>query len=268
MDLASDFGRRWHGSGRPPTHGSGFRSRRPVRNPVRSRGSLDRRIRRSAATGGIPMSLPSSTYRLQLHGGFPFKAAEERIAYFSRLGIGAAYLSPILLARPGSPHGYDICDHNRINPELGGESGFRELAESLRGAGLGCLVDYVPNHMGADPASNPWWWDVLENGPSSPYGRFYDIDWEPIKPDLKGKVLLPVLGDQYGRILERGEMRLRLEEGGLVLGYYEHTFPINPRMAPLVLAPDGDSGGLPFGEESPEGMEYLSILTSLRNMPA
>lgn len=212
--------------------------------------------------------IPHSTYRLQLHAGFPFSAVQELIPYLERLGIGAVYLSPILLSRPGSQHGYDICDHNRLNPELGGEEGFRELSSGLKGKSLGCIIDFVPNHMGADPASNPWWWDVLENGPSSPFAAFFDIDWEPLKPDLKGKVLLPVLGDQYGRILERGELQLALEAGALVLRYYEHRFPINPRMSPMVLLPDTDDGSPAFDESGEDGIEYLSILTSLRNLPA
>lgn len=210
--------------------------------------------------------IPASTYRLQLHGEFPFEAAREVLPYLHRLGVDTAYLSPILLASPGSRHGYDICDHNRINPELGGEDGFVRLSDSLRERGMGCLLDFVPNHMGADPASNPWWWDVLENGPSSPYAAYFDIDWDPLKPDLKGKVLLPVLGDQYGRVLERGELRLEYEAGGLVLRYYEHRFPINPRMVPLVLEPEDPEADLPLAEF--EAVEYLSILTSLRNLPA
>ena len=121
--------------------------------------------------------------------------------------------------------------------------------------------------MGAEPASNPWWWDVLENGPSSPFAAFFDIDWEPLKPDLKGKVLLPVLGDQYGRALERGEIQLALEAGALVLRYFEHRFPINPRMSPMVLLPESGDGNPAFDESGDDGIEYLSILTSLRNLP-
>ncbi len=213
--------------------------------------------------------IPHSTYRLQLHQGFDFDAVHGLIAYLRDLGIGAVYLSPILLAKPGSRHGYDICDHHRINPELGGEAGFERLAQALRSHGLGCLLDFVPNHMGADPASNPWWWDVLENGPSSPFAAFFDIDWEPIKPDLRGKVLLPVLGDQYGRVLNRGELRLSIEAGALVLCYWENRFPINPRMVPLVLGMGlgGEIDRLPFDADGDAGMEYLSILSSLRNLP-
>ncbi len=214
------------------------------------------------------MSAPSSTYRLQLSREFPFARVEDLVPYLKALGVGAVYLSPILLARPGSTHGYDICDHNRINPDLGGEEGFEALSRSLRAADMGCILDFVPNHMGADPLTNPWWWDVLENGPSSPFGRYFDIDWEPVKPDLRGKVLLPVLGDQYGRVLERGELRLDFAHGALVVCYHEHRFPINPRMAPMVLGYGVEQGRLPGQESQPHTIEFLSILTALRNLPA
>jgi len=212
------------------------------------------------------MSIPLSTYRLQLNANFPFGKTTEIVDYLKRLGIGAAYLSPILLAKPGSTHGYDICDHSRINPELGGDLEFDRLSEALQNAGLGCVVDFVPNHMAADPASNHWWWDVLENGPSSPYSPYFDVDWFPIKPELRGKVLLPVLGDQYGIVLERGELKIGIENGALILNYFDKKFPLNPRMAGMVLQPaEGDS--LPFTDPEFAG-EFLSILTSLRNLPA
>jgi len=211
------------------------------------------------------MSIPLSTYRLQMRGDFPFSEAQKSVAYLSRLGIGDLYLSPVLLAKPGSPHGYDICDHNRINPELGGDEGFDSLSESMKTAGLGCIIDIVPNHMGAEPKSNSWWWDVLENGPSSPYSAYFDIDWKPLKRELKDKVLLPVLGDQYGRVLERGEMRLGCVDGAFILQYFDHQFPINPRTAPLVL--DNPEGGELGFEDAEAETEFLSILTSLRNLP-
>ncbi|MEO6094480.1 MAG: malto-oligosyltrehalose synthase [Fibrobacteria bacterium] len=210
------------------------------------------------------MSIPSSTYRLQMHEDFPFQAAKEKIAYLRRLGIGAVYLSPILLARPGSRHGYDICDHNRINPELGGEEGFQDYAEALRRAGLGCLVDFVPNHMGANPGSNPWWRDILENGKASLYRDYFDIDWEPLKPDLRGKVLLPVLGTQYGKALVGGEIRLEYSAGAFRFRYGEHHFPMNPCHIPLLLENPGPPN---LRETQPEYGEYLSILTAFRNLP-
>ncbi|MEO7426439.1 MAG: malto-oligosyltrehalose synthase [Fibrobacteria bacterium] len=227
------------------------------------------------------MSVPLSTYRLQLHKDFPFSEARKRIGYMKRLGVGAMYLSPILLARPGSLHGYDICDHGRINPELGSEADFRDLAAALKEAGLVCILDFVPNHMAADAVSNPWWWDILENGPSSLYREFFDIDWMPIKPDLQGKVLLPILGDQYGKVLERGEIRLEFSEGGFHFRYGENRFPMNPCLVPQVLERESQSGNpepdaaagepgnvdAPLGEALPEDIEFLSILTAFRNLP-
>lgn len=211
------------------------------------------------------MSIPLSTYRFQLNSSFPFEKVEVLVSYLKSLGVDTVYLSPILLARPGSTHGYDICDHTKINPELGGLPAFEKLSEKLRDAGIGCLIDYVPNHMGAEPASNPWWWDVLENGPSSPFSTFFDIDWAPVKPELKGKVLLPVLGDQYGIILEKGELKLGVKNGALILNYWDKTFPINPRMMGMVFHPT-EGERLPINDPE-SNAEFLSILTSLRNLP-
>src|SRR5207237_7712877 len=138
-------------------------------------------------------------------------------------------------ARPGSMHGYDICDHNALNPELGSEADFESFVQAARAHGMGILLDFVPNHMGVDPQTNPWWRDVLENGPSSPYGRYFDIHWHPIKPELKGKVLLPILGDQYGVVLERGEIQLRGVDGVLTVNYFEHQLPVEPKQYPKIL---------------------------------
>src|SRR5262249_6643015 len=148
--------------------------------------------------------------------------------YLAELGITDAYLSPIFAAAPGSTHGYDVVAHDRLRPELGGEAGFAVLAETARRLELGLLVDFVPNHMGIGPA-NAWWVDVLENGPSSVYAPYFDVDWLPVKDELQDKVLVPVLGDQYGEVLERGELRLERDEGAFWLNYYEHRFPISPR---------------------------------------
>ena len=158
-----------------------------------------------AAHGARP---PSSTYRLQLTPAFGFDAARGVIPYLRSLGVGALYLSPILAPRPGSTHGYDVVDFGRINPELGGAPAFEALAVAAESAGLLLLIDFVPNHMGTGPA-NPWWWDLLENGPSSVHADSFDVDWYPLKVELTGKVLLPVLGGQYGEVLERGELVVR-----------------------------------------------------------
>ncbi len=159
-------------------------------------------------TRAQPARIPVSTYRLQFNARFPFAEAERLVPYLERLGITECYCSSLLAAKPGSTHGYDICDHSRINPELGGEEGFRQFAAALGKRGLGLILDFVPNHMSTDPSANAWWRNVLENGPSSPFAKSFDIDWDPVKVELKNKVLLPVLGDQYGVTLNRGELQL------------------------------------------------------------
>jgi (1->4)-alpha-D-glucan 1-alpha-D-glucosylmutase len=213
-----------------------------------------------------PIRRPISTYRVQLHADFPFAAARDLVPYLSRLGVTECYCSPYLKANPGSRHGYDICEHGTLNPELGGEADYESFCAALQSHDLGHIVDFVPNHMAADPRSNPWWRDVLENGPSSPFARFFDIDWDPIKFELRGKVLLPVLGDQYGHVLERGELQLRFEDGALHLWYFDLDLPINPAQSPRVLGLHMDRLGEELGED-PALREYLSILTALHNLP-
>jgi (1->4)-alpha-D-glucan 1-alpha-D-glucosylmutase len=213
-------------------------------------------------------AFPSSTYRVQFYGGLTFRSARALVPYLERLGTGAFYSSPFLKARPGSGHGYDVVDHNQLNPELGTAEHFQALMDGLQEAGIGHLVDFVPNHMGVDPASNPYWRDVLENGSCSAHAHYFDIDWDPVKVDLRGKVLLPLLGDQYGRVLERGELRLAYEGGALVLRYWDTELPINPRRAPIVLRHDLDRLTSTLGEDHPHVREFLSILTGLHNLPA
>lgn len=212
------------------------------------------------------LRLPISTYRLQLSRRFRFADACELVPYLDDLGVTDCYSSPILKATPGSTHGYDICDHGRLNDELGSDEEFAAWCAALQARGLGHLVDFVPNHMSCDATVNQWWQDVLENGPSSPYARFFDVDWDPVKPELKGKVLLPLLGDQYGRVLERGELQLRFEAGALRLQYFNRDLPINPRQSPRVLGMDVDRLEQQLKGE-PALREYLSILTALQNLP-
>jgi (1->4)-alpha-D-glucan 1-alpha-D-glucosylmutase len=180
-------------------------------------------------------SIPSATYRLQFHKGFTFRDALSILPYLRELGISHIYASPIFRASPGSMHGYDVCDHNEINPELGGRAGFDAFAAALRAHQMGLILDFVPNHMGISEAANGWWMDVLENGPSSPYARFFDIDWRPVKRELDDSVLLPILGDQYGRVLERGEFKLHFNEGAFCLDYHGRTLPIAPRTVEPIL---------------------------------
>jgi (1->4)-alpha-D-glucan 1-alpha-D-glucosylmutase len=172
-----------------------------------------------------PARIPGSTYRLQLNREFTFHQAREISEYLQELGITDCYASPIFTARPGSAHGYDICDWSEINPELGGAVGFEAWSARLRELGLGLLLDVVPNHMSADPA-NPWWQDVLEKGAASPYAEWFDIDWDSTIPGLKGRVLLPLLEDHYSTLLESGVIRLAWESGRLAVIYREKALPV------------------------------------------
>ena len=176
-------------------------------------------------------SIPRATYRLQFHRGFGFRDAAALAPYLARLGISHVYASPYLKARPGSTHGYDIVDHGRLNPELGDEVAFREMVAALRANGLGQVLDFVPNHMGVGGADNPWWLDVLEWGLESEYAGWFDIDWDPDRRYLRGKLLVPFLGDQYGAVLESGQLLLRFEPetgGFAVWAYGTHKLPICP----------------------------------------
>ena len=194
---------------------------------------------------------PGTTYRLQLHAGFGFSAARAVVPYLARLGITDCYTSPHLKARPGSLHGYDICDHNALNPELGSAADYGAFTDALAAHGMGQLADIVPNHMGIDPGANPWWRDVLENGRGSPYAAFFDIDWDPVKPELRDKVLLPILGDQYGAVLERGELQLAFAAGAFTVRYGAYDLPLDPLHLPALLAHDLDALRSELGEEGP-----------------
>src|SRR5258708_6443796 len=179
-----------------------------------------------------PRFVPASTYRLQVHGGFPLTAARDIVPYLKRLGLGAVYTSPYFAAEPGSTHGYDITNHNELRPEAGGAEAHTAFTDALRAGGMQHVVDFVPNHMGISTATNPWWRDVLANGPDAPSAHFFDIDWNPFKTELRRKLLLPILGDQYGVVLERGELRLELHDDQLRLAYFDHWLPIHARHFP------------------------------------
>src|SRR5437870_5392047 len=172
--------------------------------------------------------IPSSTYRLQFNRGFTFAQAREIVPYLHALGVSDAYASPYFQASPDSLHGYDITDHNKFNAAIGSREEYDAWVAELHAHGMGQVLDFVPNHMGIAEAGNEWWMDVLENGPSSMYAPYFDIDWRPIKSDLRDKVLLPILTDQYGRVLERGELQLRFEEGSFYLWYHDRKLPIAP----------------------------------------
>jgi len=170
----------------------------------------------------------SSTYRLQLSQQFTFDDADACAAYLSSLGVEQLYCSPVLQAAPGSNHGYDVVDPTRVNHELGGEMALQRLVAALHEHELGLVVDIVPNHMATAGRANPWWWDMLQNGPSSRYANYFDIDWESPISAVKGKVLLGVLGDRYGRELERGALTLQREGSEVVVRYEDQMFPVSP----------------------------------------
>ncbi|HEX2570373.1 MAG TPA: malto-oligosyltrehalose synthase [Polyangia bacterium] len=202
---------------------------------------------------------------MQLHAGFTFRHALAELDYLARLGITDLYVSPILTAARGSLHGYDVVDHGRLNPELGSEEDFRALTDALRERGMGLLVDWVPNHMGIAAGQNPLWEDVLENGPSSLYADTFDIDWQPTREEMHDTVLLPVLGDQYGQVLERGELQVLYEDGTFHLAYYEHRFPLGPRTLRPLLDSIVARTGLAESDEAQQELE--SIRAALDHMP-
>src|ERR1700737_1335934 len=177
-----------------------------------------------------PPSVPIATYRIQLTAAFGFDAATAIVPYLKALGITHLYASPFMKARKGSSHGYDVVDHTRINPELGGDAGFERLSGALRQHDLGLILDFVPNHVGVHFADNPWWLDVLEWGEASPHAVSFDIDWELLPYRARGGVLLPIIGSSYGEALEKGEIELRYGpgEGSFSAWYFEHRLPIAP----------------------------------------
>ena len=213
------------------------------------------------------MRIPSSTYRLQLHSDFTLANAAEIVEYLHELGISDCYLSPLAQARAGSRHCYDVINHSRLNPEIGGEEGFRDFAVKVRKLGMGIVVDTVPNHMCIADPGNAWWFDVLENGPSSPFASFFDIDWHPPKHDLADKVLLPVLGDQFGRVLENKEIAAAYRNGAFSATYHNMVFPLAPRTWTVILEPAYAKVEREQGESSREALELASIMTALNHLP-
>src|SRR5689334_19042443 len=211
---------------------------------------------------------PVSTYRLQFHANFRFEHARQLVPYLHSLGITHLYSSPILKARAGSMHGYDIIDHNEINPEIGTEEEFQALVDELRRHQMALILDTVPNHMGVGYGTNPWWQDVLENGRASEYGAYFDIDWEPVKTELRNKVLIPVLGDMYGQELEQGRLKLEFTGSGFQISYYDKILPIDPQTYPLIFEPLGDlRQHLHDSTDEEERSKLEAILWELRQSP-
>ncbi|MEJ2695148.1 MAG: malto-oligosyltrehalose synthase [Candidatus Sulfobium sp.] len=216
---------------------------------------------------GVSPRIPAATYRLQFNGSFRFGDAGDIVAYLNDLGITDIYASPYLKAKKGSTHGYDIVDHNSLNPEVGTEEEYVEYVAELQKYGMGQILDIVPNHMYIESSENTLWMDVLENGPSSVYAHFFDIDWAPVKKELRNKVLLPVLGDQYGRVLDNGELRLSFDEGSFCLHYYDHRFPVVPKTYNTLLEHGIEALEECLTGEHPDLVELLSIITALNHLP-
>jgi (1->4)-alpha-D-glucan 1-alpha-D-glucosylmutase len=210
------------------------------------------------ATGPDRQPTPGATYRVQLTPTFPFTEAAGLAPYLRDLGVTHLYTSPVLEAQTGSTHGYDVIDHQRVNRSLGGEEGFAALAAALAERGLGLVVDIVPNHMAVATPGNRWWMDVLANGRAGRFAPFFDIDWPPPEHKLSERVLVPVLGDHYGRVLEAGELRVVRESGELFVAYWDHRFPLSPDTL-------ADMVGRVAGRVGSEPLEFLA--RSLRRLP-
>jgi (1->4)-alpha-D-glucan 1-alpha-D-glucosylmutase len=214
-----------------------------------------------------PARIPSATYRLQFNASLRLADARQLVGYLADLGISDVYASPLFRARESSAHGYDVVDHGTIDPAIGTQADFQSFAEELREQGLGLMMDVVPNHMGIDDPHNLWWQDVLENGPSSPYAKYFDIDWSPPKASLKDKVLLPFLGDQYGKVLENQELQLTYDGERLAIAYYDRRFPVAPRSWLVILRLVLEQVQGILTAEHADRMELESIMTALENLP-
>lgn len=216
-----------------------------------------------------PPHIPRATYRLQFNGDFTFADATRIVPYLDALGISHCYASPWLKARPGSEHGYDVIDHGAINPEIGGEADLERWCAALHDRGMGQMLDIVPNHMGIMGADNAWWLDVLENGRAARHAEYFDIDWEPLNEELRGKVLVPVLGEQYGSVLERGELRLAFDmpRGEFSIHYFNHRFPVDPREYPRILELRPNAGEARGRADETVWLEFQALITAFGHLP-
>src|SRR5262245_33644163 len=211
--------------------------------------------------------IPTATYRLQLGPQLTFADLRAIVPYLSALGISDCHLSPFLQPCSEASHGYDVADHGKLNAALGTEADYSALVETLRRHGMSQIMDIVPNHMGISGSRNRWWMDVLENGRASAYAGFFDIEWEPIKPELKDKVLLPMLGDQYGHVLENQELQLEFDDGAFSIRYYESVLPVAPATYVDLLSSRLDQLEQTLGAADPHLLELRSIITALGHLP-
>ena len=224
---------------------------------------------RTTPTRKRRLRIPQSTYRIQLNSSFGFRQAAELVPYLAQLGISHVYCSPYLKARPGSTHGYDIVDHQALNPEIGSDEDFDAFVSALKTHNMGQILDVVPNHMGVMGADNQWWLDVLENGPASVYAPYFDIDWHPLKDELAGKVLLPILGTSYGEILENAELKLNFDQetGSFSVWYYQHRLPVSPCQYPRLLRHRIAILETQASANKQSFTEISSLITAFENLP-
>jgi len=209
---------------------------------------------------------PMATYRLQFNHDFRLNDAQALVPYFSRLGVTHVYASPILRARQVSTHGYDVVDPKTINPSLGGKTDLYSLVNDLRNFGLGMILDIVPNHMAAS-IENPYWRDVLTYGPSSPFAGWFDIDWRMPDPHVWGRVLVPVLGEPRGRVLDRDQIRIVWSDGRFLVQYFQNVFPIDPATVPMICGFGLDDLKERLQEEPHTLERILEILARLKSLP-
>jgi (1->4)-alpha-D-glucan 1-alpha-D-glucosylmutase len=224
----------------------------------------------NSSSNGTPprrSQAPRATYRLQFNREFTFDSATGIVPYLARLGISHVYASPILKARPGSMHGYDVTDHAQLNPELGTREDFDRFTDRLREHGMGLVVDIVPNHIGVMGDDNAWWLDVLENGPAARFASHFDIDWRPIRPSMRDRILVPVLGEPYGKVLESGGLQLEFDAatGNLSVRYHEHRMPIDPREYPRIFLKPIPSDRL--SPDDPNRADFESLLNAFGSLP-
>jgi (1->4)-alpha-D-glucan 1-alpha-D-glucosylmutase len=232
------------------------------------RDPIETLLEQTSAATTARRSLPDATYRLQFSADFTFQMATSIVPYLAELGITHCYASPYLKARPHSQHGYDIIDHRQLNPEVGSDADFAAWVAALRDHGLRQILDMVPNHMGIVGNENPWWNDVLENGQASPFAEFFDIDWAAqSRPELLGRVLLPILGDPYGQVLESQQLRLEFNAGAFYVWYFDHRFPITPRTYNSILEHRFDDLARRLVSDDQALLEYQSVITAIKHLP-
>ena len=210
--------------------------------------------------------IPTSTYRLQFHANWNFSQAIKLTPYLQELGITDVYASPVFKASRGSLHGYSVTNPLELNPELGSKAQFDSWCRKLRSLDMGLLQDVVPNHM-ALSKSNPWWQDVLENGQSSPYAVFFDIEWNSPYRSLKNRVLLPILGRPYGQCLENQELTLSLDADGFAVHYYNHSFPLDLQSYLPILTHRLEDLKKSLGEDNPDFIRIMGVISLLQNLP-